>query len=154
MRLNVANLVGRCNEQQLSCRRPYRVECTGSLLTSEVKQRRARSVLGWGTAWEDLRVLSAFAFLDMRLLEDKGWGCFRCWDCVTKGKRGIAGLAMGLTELPSGSSKSYDDRSSQLLKPSFLLPSICCVGASSRLAASQSVASSPLPRTKQWLSIP
>ena len=49
-----------CNEQQLSCRRPYRVECTGSLLTSEVKQRHARSVLGWGAAWEDLRVLSAF----------------------------------------------------------------------------------------------
>ena len=44
-------------------RRPYRVECTGSLLTSEVKQRRARSVLGWGTAWEDLRVLSAFSIL-------------------------------------------------------------------------------------------
>ena len=45
----------------LPCRRrPYCVECTGSLLTSEVKQRRARSVLGWGTAWEDLRVLSAF----------------------------------------------------------------------------------------------
>ena len=41
-------------------RRPYRIECTGSLLTSEVKQCRARSVLGWGTAWEDLRVLSAF----------------------------------------------------------------------------------------------
>ena len=41
-------------------RRPYRVECTGSLLTSEVKRHRARSVLGWGTAWEDLRVLSAF----------------------------------------------------------------------------------------------
>ena len=40
--------------------RPYRVECTGSLSTSEVKQRRARLVLGWGTAWEDLRVLSAF----------------------------------------------------------------------------------------------
>ena len=40
--------------------RPYRVECTGSLLTSEVKRRRARSVLGWGTAREDLRVLSAF----------------------------------------------------------------------------------------------
>ena len=36
--------------------RPYRVECTGSLLTSEVKRRRARLVLGWGTAWEDLRV--------------------------------------------------------------------------------------------------
>ena len=42
------------------CRRPYRVECTGSLLASEVKRHRARLVLGWGTAWEDLRVLSAF----------------------------------------------------------------------------------------------
>ena len=44
-------------------RRPYRVECTGSLQTSEVKRRRARLVLGWGTAREDLRVLSAFVFL-------------------------------------------------------------------------------------------
>ena len=43
--------------------RPYRVECTGSLPTSEVKRRRARLVLGWGTAREDLRVLPAFAFL-------------------------------------------------------------------------------------------
>ncbi len=42
------------------CRRQYRVEYTGSLPTSEVKRRRARSVLGWGTAWEHLRVLSAF----------------------------------------------------------------------------------------------
>ena len=41
-------------------RRPYHVECTGSLLTSEVKRHRARLVLGWGTAWEDLRVLTAF----------------------------------------------------------------------------------------------
>ena len=40
--------------------RPYRVEYTGSLLTSEVKRRRARLVLGWGTAWEHLRVLLAF----------------------------------------------------------------------------------------------
>ena len=40
--------------------RPYRVECTGSLPTSEVKGRRARLVLGWGTAREDLRVLPAF----------------------------------------------------------------------------------------------
>ena len=45
------------------CRRwrPYRVECTGSLPTSEVKRRRARLVLGWGTAREVLRVLTAFA---------------------------------------------------------------------------------------------
>ena len=39
--------------------RPYRVECTGSLPTSEVKRRRARLVLGWETAREDLRVLPA-----------------------------------------------------------------------------------------------
>ena len=38
-------------------------ENTGSLLTSEVKRHRARLVLGWGTAWEDLRVLSAFSLL-------------------------------------------------------------------------------------------
>ena len=44
------------------CQRPYRVECTGSLPNSEVKRHRARLVLGWGTAWEDLRVLSAFSF--------------------------------------------------------------------------------------------
>ena len=43
------------------CRwRPYRVECTGSLSTSKVKRHRARLVLGWGTAWEHLRVLSAY----------------------------------------------------------------------------------------------
>ena len=43
------------------CQRPYRVECTGSFPNSEVKRRRARLVLGWGTAREDLRVLLAFA---------------------------------------------------------------------------------------------
>ena len=47
--------------------RPYRVECTGSLPTSEVKRRRTRLVLGWGTAREDLRVLPAFS-LSIRLL--------------------------------------------------------------------------------------
>jgi hypothetical protein len=44
-------------------RRPYRVLCTGSLLTSEIKRRRARLVLGWGTAREDLMVLSAFFYI-------------------------------------------------------------------------------------------
>ena len=48
--------------EHIICWRPYRVECTGSLLTSEVKRHRARLVLGWGTAWEHLRVLSAFSF--------------------------------------------------------------------------------------------
>ena len=46
-------------------RRPYRVECTGSLPTSDVKRRRARLVLGWGTAREDLRVLTAFIIFIM-----------------------------------------------------------------------------------------
>ena len=42
--------------------RPYSVEHTRSHLNSEVKQPKARSVLGWGTAWEVLRVLLAFLF--------------------------------------------------------------------------------------------
>jgi hypothetical protein len=44
-------------------RRPYRVECTGSPLTSEVKRRMARLALGWGTAREHFRVLSAIYIL-------------------------------------------------------------------------------------------
>ena len=40
--------------------RPYYVENTGSLPNSEVKRRKARLVLGSGTAWEPLRVLTAF----------------------------------------------------------------------------------------------
>ena len=42
--------------------RPYSVENTRSHPNSEVKQPKARSVLGWGTAWEVLRVLLAFCF--------------------------------------------------------------------------------------------
>ena len=42
--------------------RPYRVERTRSLSTSEVKRHRAQLVLGWGTAWEAFRVLPAFFF--------------------------------------------------------------------------------------------
>ena len=47
----------------LGCRfrqRPYFVEYTRSHPNSEVKRRKARSVLGWGTAREALRVLLAF----------------------------------------------------------------------------------------------
>ena len=42
--------------------RPYSVEHTRSHPNSEVKQQKARLVLGWGTAWEVLRVLLAFCF--------------------------------------------------------------------------------------------
>ena len=51
------------------CRqRPYHVESTGSRPITEVKQRRARLVLGWVTAWEH-RVLLAtfFLFFSVRL---------------------------------------------------------------------------------------
>ena len=62
-----------CLSWLVNCRqRPYRVECTGSLPNSEVKRRRARLVLGWGTAREDLRVLLAFC----------GVLFHRCCDCV------------------------------------------------------------------------
>jgi hypothetical protein len=40
--------------------RPYCDEYTRSHPNSEVKHRKARSVLGWGTAWEALRVPLAF----------------------------------------------------------------------------------------------
>ena len=55
-----------------TCWRPYHVECTGSLLTSEVKRHRARLVLGWGTAWEDLRVLPAQQTRQGRGREERG----------------------------------------------------------------------------------
>ena len=50
--------------------RPYRAEYTGSLPNSEVNRRRARSVLGWGTAWEVLWVLPAFAIFARRCFDD------------------------------------------------------------------------------------
>ena len=37
---------------QFSRQRPYHGERTGSRPITEVKQRRASSVLGWVTAWE------------------------------------------------------------------------------------------------------
>lgn len=40
--------------------RPYYYENTGSHLNSEVKRGKARLVLGSVTAWEPLRVLTAF----------------------------------------------------------------------------------------------
>ena len=46
--------------QHCSRQRPYFVEYARSHLNPEAKRRKARSVLGWGTAWEALRVLLAF----------------------------------------------------------------------------------------------
>ena len=51
-----------CFRLQPYRQRPYCVECTRSHPNSEVKRRKARSVLGWGTAWEALRVPLAFLF--------------------------------------------------------------------------------------------
>jgi hypothetical protein len=48
-------------------RRPYRVLCTGSLLTSEIKRRRAQLVLGWGTAREDVRVRRLFIYFSVHI---------------------------------------------------------------------------------------
>ena len=50
------------------CRqRPYHVESTGSRPITEVKQRRARLVLEWVTAWEP-RVLLASTFFFLSFL--------------------------------------------------------------------------------------
>ena len=49
---------------QFSCQRPYHAEHTGSRPITEVKQRRASSVLGWVTAWEHGVLLASFFFRD------------------------------------------------------------------------------------------
>ena len=47
--------------------RSYRVESTRSRPITKVKQRWARIVLGWVTAWE-LRVVLAFLFFQLSIL--------------------------------------------------------------------------------------
>jgi hypothetical protein len=42
----------KAQKDSFKCLRPYHVENTGSRPITEVKQRRARLVLGWVTAWE------------------------------------------------------------------------------------------------------
>ena len=49
------------------CQRPYCVEYTRSHPNSEVNRQKARSVLGWGIAWEALRVPLAFSFPFVKL---------------------------------------------------------------------------------------
>ena len=62
--------------------RPYSVEYTRSHPNSEVKLQKARAVLGWGTAWEALRVLLAFCFSGAVVVSSADQGraggvCFR-----------------------------------------------------------------------------
>ena len=52
---------------QFSRQRPYHAERTGSRPITEVKQRRASSVLGWVTAWEH-GVLLALNFFSHSLV--------------------------------------------------------------------------------------
>ena len=72
-------------------------ENTGSLLTSEVKRHRARLVLGWGTAWEDLWVLSAFSFLPWAVKKEGSCcgGVRACGLCFLCGPLPEEGLFMG-----------------------------------------------------------
>ena len=54
------------------CQRPYHAEYTSSRPITEVKQRRAQSVLGWVTAWEHwvlLALLFLFLFTFVQYLE-------------------------------------------------------------------------------------
>jgi hypothetical protein len=53
----------------ISRQRPYHVETTGSRPITEVKQRRARSVLGWVTAWEHRVPLASPFLLLLRMIE-------------------------------------------------------------------------------------
>ena len=71
------------------CCRPYHVECTGSLPTSEVKRHRARLVLGWGAAWEDLRVLTAI--YNARVIKLPWWFSSGGWGCNMDSQR-VSGL--------------------------------------------------------------
>ena len=49
-------------ESSIFRQRPYHAEYTGSRPITEVKQRRAWSVLGWVTAWEHQVLLASFFF--------------------------------------------------------------------------------------------
>ena len=68
--------------------RPYSAEYTGSHLNSEVKQWKARLVLGWGTPRELLRVLTAF--MSSKLLHELRSSyvtllkASHCWHCAAR----------------------------------------------------------------------
>ena len=74
----------------ISRQRPYHVEYTSSRSITEVKQRRARLVLGWETAWEH-RVLLAFYFLVLQLecFQTKFWLRTKLTPLSTSGLNGL-----------------------------------------------------------------
>ena len=84
--------------------RPYFVEYTRSHPNSEVKRRKARSVLGWGTAREALRVLLAFCVRHRFLFKEnvlalKKKGCENaspCSDLEPKRLRCLSGVLANL----------------------------------------------------------
>ena len=57
---HLENRLIRSNFYPIPRQRPYHVEHTSSRPITEVKQRWARLVLGWETAWEPLVLLSFF----------------------------------------------------------------------------------------------
>ena len=65
------------------CQRPYHAEYTSSRPITEVKQRRAQSVLGWVTAWEHWVLLaflfSLFSFEWFELVPFPNDRWQRCW---------------------------------------------------------------------------
>ena len=65
------------------CQRPYHAERTGSRPITEVKQRRASSVLGWVTAWEHGVLLAltflSFLFVSIFYTMYKDWNSISCF---------------------------------------------------------------------------
>ena len=75
-RLNNQQRVYICNFSLHLRQRPYHVENTGSRPITEVKQRRARLVLGWVTAWEHwVLLVSLFAHFSPYVLQSVVGGC-------------------------------------------------------------------------------
>ena len=69
-RLNNQQRVYICNFSLHLRQRPYHVENTGSRPITEVKQRRARLVLGWVTAWEHRVQLASIFFFQLSKLSN------------------------------------------------------------------------------------
>ena len=85
-------------------------------MTSEVKQRRARSVLGWGTAWEDLRVLSAFIARTFRTIKQMRTSIADITQCAKQST---------VCNLPCGTLGDKQISASRQLRKYCLFPAFC-----------------------------